>query len=49
MLGAVDEDPVDMDGRPATRLTLTHLKPGVARADAVRLAQQLGLKDIVLY
>jgi peptidoglycan lytic transglycosylase len=49
MLGAVDEDPVEIGGKPATRLTLTHLKPGVARADVVALAQQLGLTDIVLY
>jgi rare lipoprotein A len=49
MLGAVDEDAVESDGRPATRLTLTHLKLGVARADVVKLAQQLGLRDIVLY
>ena len=49
MLGAVDEDSVDLGGRPATRLTLTHLKPGVARADVLKLAQQLGLNGIVLY
>ncbi len=49
MLGAVDEDQVQSDGRSATRLTLTHLKPGVARADIVSLARQLGLTDLVLY
>lgn len=48
-LGAVDEDQVDLAGRPATRLTLTHLKPGVARADVLTLAQELGLTDLVLY
>ena len=48
MLGAVDEDEVQTGGRPATRLTLTHLKPGVARADILTMAQQLGLNDLVL-
>ena len=48
MLGAVDEDEVETGGKPATRLTLTHLKPGVARADILSLAQQLGLNDLVL-
>ena len=49
MLGAVDEDAVESPAGPATRLTLTHLKPGVARDDVLKLAQQLGLKGIVLY
>lgn len=49
LLGAVDEDTVDDSGQPATRLTLTHLKPGVSRADVVKLAQQLGLTGAVLY
>ena len=49
MLGAVDEDAVVLDGRTATRLTLTHLKPGVSRGDVVSLAQQLGLTVVVLY
>lgn len=49
MLGAVDEDSVALDGRPAIRLTLTHLKPGVARTDVLKLAQRLGLDDLVLY
>jgi len=49
MLGAVDENPVETAAGPATRLTLTHLKPGVARTDVLTLAQQLGLKGIVLY
>ena len=48
MLGAVDEDTLDLGGNPATRLTLTHLKPGVARADVVSLARELGLSDPVL-
>jgi rare lipoprotein A len=49
MLGAVDEDEVDSGGRSATRLTLTHLKPGVGRSDVMSLVQQLGLTDVVLY
>jgi rare lipoprotein A len=49
MLGAVDEEPVRIPGADATRLTLTHLKPGVARDDAMVLARELGLKDLVLY
>ncbi|MEO8882716.1 MAG: septal ring lytic transglycosylase RlpA family protein [Devosia sp.] len=50
MLGAVDEDQVtDDNGAAATRLTLTHLKPGVARQDVLDLAHKLGLKDVVLY
>ena len=49
-LGAVDEDTVSDDaGAAATRLTLTHLKPGVARTDVLDLAHKLGLKDVVLY
>lgn len=48
MLAAVDEDAVMVEGRPATRLTVTHLKPGVARADVLKLAQTLGLTDIYL-
>src|SRR5690606_31314004 len=48
MLGAVDEVTLDMGGNPATRLTLTHLKPGVARADVVSLARQLGLSEPVI-
>lgn len=48
MLGAVDEETLDLGGNPATRLTLTHLKPGVARADVVSLARQLGLSGVVL-
>ena len=49
ILGAVDEEQVTVNGRVATRLTLTHLKPGVARVDALDLARQLGLTDIILY
>ncbi|MEP7240768.1 MAG: septal ring lytic transglycosylase RlpA family protein [Devosia sp.] len=49
MLGAVDEDGAEIGGKPATRLTLTHLKPGVARSDVVSLVRQLGLTGVVLY
>lgn len=49
VLGAVAEEPVTVAGKPATRLTLTHLKPGVERQDAVDLARELGLNDIILY
>lgn len=49
MLGAVDEEAVRVPGADATRLVLTHLKPGVARDDAMVLARELGLKDLVLY
>ena len=49
LLGAVDEEAVTINGRSATRLTLTHLKPGVAKVDALDLARQLGLNDIILY
>jgi rare lipoprotein A len=48
MLGAVDEETLNLGGNPATRLTLTHLKPGVARADVVSLARQLGLSEPVI-
>jgi len=48
-LGAVDEETVRIPGADATRLTLTRLKPGVARNDAMVLAQELGLNDLVLY
>ncbi|HEY4200450.1 MAG TPA: septal ring lytic transglycosylase RlpA family protein [Devosiaceae bacterium] len=49
MLGAVDEQDVTASGKPATRLMLTHLKPGVGRDDVAAMAQKLGLKDVVLY
>ena len=49
LLGAVDEEIVSVDGHRATRLTLTRLKPGVERQDALDLARQLGLHDIILY
>lgn len=49
VIGAVDEEQVTVNGKVATRLTLTHLKPGVARVDALDLARQLGLNDIILY
>ncbi len=49
MLGAVDVEAVRIPGADATRLRLTHLKPGVARDDVMSLANELGLKDLVLY
>lgn len=49
LLGAVDETAVKVGGKQATRLTLTHLKPGVARTDVLDLARELGLSEIVLY
>jgi len=49
LLGAVAEEPVTVGGRPAVKLTLTHLKPGVARQDALDMARELGLDDIILY
>lgn len=48
-LGAVEEQAVSAQGRDATRLMLTQLKPGVARDDVLNLARELGLKDIILY
>lgn len=48
-LAAVDEEQVVIGDHTATKLTVTHLKPGVARADVLSLAQELGLTDIVLY
>lgn len=49
LLGAVTEDAVTSNGRAATRLTLTYLKPGVGQEDISGLARALGLADIVLY
>jgi rare lipoprotein A len=49
MLGAVDEGTTELAGGMATVLTLTYLKPGVARADVLLLARELGLNDIILY
>ena len=49
LLGAVTEDAVSNNGRAATRLTLTYLKPGVGQEDVSSLARELGLGDIVLY
>lgn len=49
VLAAVDEQTVQIGGRTATRLSLSRLKPGVARADVLDLARELGLDDIVLY
>ncbi|MFC3705933.1 septal ring lytic transglycosylase RlpA family protein [Devosia honganensis] len=49
LLGAVSEEAVALTGGPATRLTLTRLKPGVSRQDALDMARELGLADIILY
>jgi rare lipoprotein A len=49
LLGAVTEEPVTANGRPATRLTLTWLKPGATADDALALARELGLGDATLY
>lgn len=49
VLGAVDEEQVLVNGRPATRLTLSYLKPGATKDDALALARELGLGDTILY
>lgn len=49
VIGSVLEEPVSVNGTPATRLTLTYLKPGVGREDAIALARKLGLSDVNLY
>ena len=49
MIGAVDEEAVTVNGKQATRLTLSYLKPGVGKDDAIALARKLGLNDAVLY
>jgi rare lipoprotein A len=49
VLGAVDEEQVLVNGTPSTRLTLTYLKPGATKEDALALARELGLGDIILY
>jgi len=49
VLGAVDEEQVVVNGKPATRLTLSYLKPGATKDDALALARELGLSDIILY
>jgi rare lipoprotein A len=49
LLGAVTEESVTANGRPATRLTLTWLKPGATADDALSLARELGLSDATLY
>jgi len=48
-LGAVIEEPVSVNGRSATKLTMTRLKPGATAQDAIQLAQDLGLTDAILY
>ena len=48
-LGAVTEESVSDEGCPATQLTLTHLKPGVAKDDVLALGRELGLEGIIQY
>jgi rare lipoprotein A len=48
-LAAVDEADVDTPDGPGPTLTLSKLKPGVARADVLSLARELGLTGLVLY
>ncbi len=48
LLGIVDEQQVRIPGADATLLTLVQLKPGVARADVMALARELGLNDLSL-
>lgn len=48
ILGAVSEEPVTVDGRNQTQLSMTWLKPGVSRADVLNMARELGLNDIRL-
>ncbi|WP_297111968.1 septal ring lytic transglycosylase RlpA family protein [uncultured Devosia sp.] len=49
MLGAVNEELVSLNGRTATKLTMTRLKPGATAQDVLNLAQDLGLTDAILY
>lgn len=49
LIAAVDQDQVSIRGKSATRLTVTHLKPGVTRDDAMEQARRLGLNDVILY
>jgi rare lipoprotein A len=49
MIGAVDEESVMKGSDPGTRLTLTHLKPGVGRSDVLDRVRELGLEDVILY
>ncbi len=48
LLGAVAETPVTVQGRAATQLSLTYLKPGVSRIDVLDLARELGLVNLRL-
>lgn len=49
ILGAVDEEQVVINGTAATKLTLSYLKPGATKEDALAMARELGLNDIILY
>ncbi len=48
LLGAVEEDSVKLNGREATLLRLTYLKPGVTRSDVFDLVRQYDLRHVVL-
>lgn len=48
LLGAVEEDSVRLNGREATLLRLTYLKPGVTRGDVLDLVRQYDLRHVVL-
>jgi rare lipoprotein A len=49
-LGAVDESAATgNDGKPATQLVLTHLKPGVGQDDVRDLVHRLGIDDALRY
>jgi rare lipoprotein A len=49
LIGAVDEAQITVNGTSATQLTLSYLKPGATSEDAIDLAEQLGLNDVILY
>ena len=49
LIGAVDEQVVTISGKAAIKLSLSYLKYGVLRKDAIDLARGLGLNAIILY
>ncbi len=49
LIAAVEQTPVQLYNKPALKLTLSYLKSGVTRKDAILIARELGLKDIILY
>jgi len=46
LIGALENDSLTVDGRSATRLRLTFLKPGVTHQDVLDLAHEFGLNDV---